>query len=467
MSPASASGSPLSRLGRLHAIYLASAIVNRPPLMPPWSAYFVPVFPYGVVLFLVVVLLINPIFLGTDSMQHYSHVWYLAESLFNEGRFPLHIHLLDSGRAVSLPYAVVPYLLGAVIFPLAREWGVNLLMAVAVVGNVAAAALVRPVMRDPWLMLLFLINPLFIDAVFAFQFAALWHSLFFFLFVWSFERRRYPLAILLLWLSLSTHPVVGGLILAGYGICLLTFDRQKVVPLALVSAPAAIVLLPQVWLGLQVPSARDAPPETIAGAVASATARRSSWIIYPLALTVLAPLVRRHYPAFLGALTAGLALGVVMLSGLVSYPNSPSGYVGIYHQPTYLYEEFFRSPAFQPGAVYRVLEPGEREHGMYRFIQNGAVLANEFFNETLFHRRWTGEEYGCYGAYKGLDFVVVERAYVPQKDRGEEALLKSLESEGHATVVYRDPAGEFAVYDVKGFVAGFERPGSLRECGIG
>ena len=48
---------------------------------------------------------------------------------------------------------------------------------------------------------------------------------------------------------------------------------------------------------------------------------------------------------------------------------------------------------------------------MYRFIQHDAVLSNEFFTESTMQRWWSTEQYGCYAAFKGIDYVVVERVW--------------------------------------------------------
>ena len=91
---------------------------------------------------------------------------------------------------MTFPYALVPWLLGALIWPLFHAWGVTLLMVIAAVGTPVAACFARPVMRDPWVMLLFLLNPFYIDGVLAFQFPFLWSAFFFFLFVIALDRKR-------------------------------------------------------------------------------------------------------------------------------------------------------------------------------------------------------------------------------------------------------------------------------------
>jgi len=103
---------------------------------------------------------------------------------------------------------------------------------------------------------------------------------------------------------------------------------------------------------------------------------------------------------------------------------------------------------------------------MYRFIRHGAVLSNEFFSESTMRLDWTTAQLRCYLAFKGVDYVVVEKAYLRQYHRNEEAVLQSLVAKGLVRVTYVDPAGKFTVYDVRAFAAEQEKPASLGVCGI-
>jgi len=436
----------------------------RPRDVPFWSIYVLPVLGLLGLLFMAVDLLVNPLFLADDSMQSYAHVWYISHQLFDHARLPLHMSLLDSGRAVTFPYGFTPYLAGAVLFRPLGDWAVTLMMAVAVLGAVWAAGLVRPILRDPWFVLLFVMNPFFIDAVYSFQFASLWSALFFFLFVWAFERRRYPLAAALLWLAVSTHPIVGGAAAGVYGLCLLALDRGKVRPLVLLSIPVAVALVPIFWMMLLTPSIRENSLREVVLSVLDVLSRRGVIILSPFAVMPFVPYIRRFFLPFLAILA--LLLGVVLVSVTTPVGYAQGSYYGATHRSSNIYAAFFQSPQFEPGATYRVLEPNEREDGMYRFIRHGAVLSNEFFSESTMRRNWTEPQYGCYVTFKGVRYVVVEKAYLHQFNVNEEKLLQSLSSAGRASVVFTDPAGRFTVYDVRRFAAERPKPESLSECGI-
>ncbi len=437
---------------------------TRPPAMPSWTVYVLPSLGILGLLFMTVDLLINPIFLADDSMHHYAHIWYISQQLFDHARLPLHISLLDSGRAVTFPYGIAPYLAGAVLFRPLGDWAVTLMMAIAAVGTVWAAGLVRPVMRDPWFVLLFVMNPFFIEAVYSFQFTSLWSTLFFFLFVWAFERRRYLLAAALLWLTISSHPIIGGSFVAAYGLCLLVFDRRKVRPLALLSIPVGVALIPSFWMMLLTPSVRENSLRTVVFSVLDVVPRRAMIPLAPFAFTPLLPYFRRLYAPALATMAVLMGIGVMWATTPVS--GVQGSYYGAIHRSTNVYAAFFQSPQFQPGATYRVLEPNEREDGMYRFIRHGAVLSNEFFSESTMRRSWTEPQYGCYVAFKGIQYVSVEKAYASEFTTNEEALLRSLVETGRASVSYVDPAGKFTVYDIRPFASQQQKPGSLKECGL-
>ena len=440
---------------------------NRPQSVPSWATYLLPSLGLLALAFMAVDLLVHRLFLGNDSIHSYAHVWYISEQLFDHAELPLRISLLDSGRAIAFPYAFAPYLISAVLFQLFGDWAVTLMMAVAVVGVVWAAGLARPIVRDPWLLLIFVINPFFIDAVFSFQFASLWSILFFFLFIWAFERRRHLLAASLLWLTVSSHPILGGAVAGVYGMCLLAFDRSKVRPLLVMSIPVGVALVPIYWMMMLTPSVRENSLLTVAVSVLDSLPRRASILLMPFALTLLAPHLRRYYVPSLASVSSLAAVWLLLAAGPVPSVHVVEGsYYGAVHRGGDTYAAFFGSPQFQPGATYRVLEPNEREDGMYRFMRHGAVLSNEFFSESVFRRSWTREQYGCYAAFKGIDYVVVENAYLKRYHVNEKDLIQSLVEAGRAEVHYTDARNRYTVYDLRPFVSQQRGPTSLKQCGL-
>jgi hypothetical protein len=409
-------------------------------------------------------LLTNPVFLAYDSMQSYSHIWFVSDQIFHHASLPLRISLLDGGYAATFPYGFVPFLTGAMLFPVLGNWTVVLMMAFVMLGTIWAAALVRPAIRNPWLLLLFIMNPFYIDAVYAFQFVTLWSIFFFFLFIWSFEHDRRLLAGVLLWLALSTHPVVGAVGLAGYSAAFLLFDRPKVRQLAILFVPVAIALVPIVWMTLLTPAAGENSLKTEILAVLGVIPRRGTILLAPFVLASLKPLVLRYYRVSFASFAAALGLGLMLATSPIAIGDG--SYYGVIHRSSDIYADYFASPQFHPGAIYRVMEPTDRKDGMYRFIQHGAVLANEFFTESIFRNDWTVSQYECFLSYKQVSYVAIERAYIDSDHTNEKDLLDSFASSGLAQVIYADPANRFTVYDVQASNAQTATPTSFDSCGI-
>jgi hypothetical protein len=115
------------------------------------------------------------------------------------------------------------------------------------------------------------------------------------------------------------------------------------------------------------------------------------------------------------------------------------------------YGQFLRSGAFDRSLRYRVLEPNDREDGAYQLIQGGAVLTQEFFDQSQFRRWWnTPEQYACFLGAKRVDVVLLERDYPLKFSQNEDKRLAEFEQQGRARVIFRDPRGRFAAYDVRG-----------------
>jgi len=212
------------------------------------------------------------------------------------------------------------------------------------------------------------------------------------------------------------------------------------------------------------PSIRENSLRTVILSVLDILPRRGTIVLVPFLFTVLAPYISRFYRPSLAFVAGGSAAGVLLATG--PFGVHQGSYYGAVHHSTNIYAGFFQSAQFEPGATYRVLEPNEREDGMYRFIQHGAVLSNEFFSESVFRRNWTEPQYACFTAFKAIDYVVVEKAYLHQFHYNEEGLLRSLVKSGRAELAYADPGGKFNAYDIRRFAAEQPKPASLRECGM-
>jgi len=438
---------------------------DRPLDFGSLPAYALSLLGPALLLFFTLNLLVHRLLLANDSMESYSHVWYLNEQLFDRGSLPFHIALLDSGKAITFPYAFVPYLVGAAFYEVFGDWSVTLLLVVAALGGVWAACLARPVLRNPWFLLLFVLNPFFIDMLYSFQFATAWSLFAFFLFVWTFERQRYLLAAPLLWLAISSHPIMGTFAVLLYVGATAVLYRSRLRQLLLVCLATAPALVPVYWMTLQTPAVGENSAWKILGSVLDTITRRGTMFLLPFVLAAFAVTVRRHYRRTLGAFAVASFAGLAFVTGPVYVGDLNRGdYMGAFRSSHDIYASYFGSPAFEPGATYRVMEPKGREDGMYRFIKHGAVLSNDFFSESLQRRNWQMQQYDCYLAFKRVDYVVVERAYISEYKKDEATLLARFVDHGDAKVAYIDPRGRFTVYNVRDRVEHQQRPASLRDC---
>jgi hypothetical protein len=370
---------------------------------------------------------------------------------------------------MTFPYGLAPYLVGAGLYRLIGDWSVTLLMVTGVLAMVWAAGLARPALRNPWFALIFIANPMFIDALYSFQFASVWSTVFFFLFIWAFERRRLPLAALLCWLTVSSHPLMGSFSIAGYGLYLVLTERPRLLPFLGICALTALPLAPIFWMTLQTPSVGENSHLLLVLGLLDTVVRRGTVTFMPLVLGLpaVATFVRQHYARVMGAVGVLLLLGLGFSLGVVRIADLNRGsYFGATHSSSDIYAGYFASPAFQPGAVYRVMEPTEREDGAYRFIRHGAVLANDFFSESYQRRNWTEAQFACYASAKSLQFDVIETAYTSRYGKNENSLIQELVAQAKAAVVYTDPSGRFIVYDVRPLAAQVQPPRSLSECGL-
>jgi len=90
--------------------------------------YYLPLTVIALLAVMAVTVLQRSLFVTNDSMQHYSHVWWISDQLFHHASLPLHFDLVDSGDATTFPYGFVPYLAAAVLRVPLGDWAVTLLM---------------------------------------------------------------------------------------------------------------------------------------------------------------------------------------------------------------------------------------------------------------------------------------------------------------------------------------------------
>ncbi|MBI2723498.1 MAG: glycosyltransferase family 2 protein [Chloroflexi bacterium] len=444
---------------------------HLPRGVPTWFAYWaLPAFFLAVALGALRILT-RTIYLGDDTINNYMHVWYISQQLFQHGVIPLRFSGLDGGRAFTYPYALVPWSINALVYPLLGDWSVTLFLVLAALATVAGAMLVRPRMRDPWLLALFIANPFFIDAVANGQYAFLWSAAGLFVLAWSTEHRRWPLAAMALWFTVSTHPIEGGI--AAAVLYALMFARHADMrrSLALTSLAVLPLLAPSLYFMARTPAVGENSTSQILWSIAQDLPRRGSVMAAPFALAALAPVIQRRFRTA-GLAFAAAAVPVVLLGGgaLAGLPGlgtfaGRGSYAGFVSAASNEYIPYVQSSDFRAGTVYRVLSPNDREEGAYVLIRHNGVIANELFSESQHRDNWTLERYQCYLAAKRVDRVILQRGFMRQFRTNERSLLESLVASGRARVTFGAPGDPIVVYDVTPFRDGAPPPASIKDCG--
>ena len=407
------------------------------------------------IVFLCGIVLSKTVFLGSDSAHHYAHVWYVSDQLLHHWRLPLHVRYLESGHALAFPYGLVLYLATALPYALLGDRAVTVAMVAGFVFYGYAATRARPALRDPRLLALIYINTFLIEGLVSYQFAFIWAVAFFFMCVEAVDSRRWAAAAVWAVLAVTTHPFVGAAGVAGYTLFAAVRRPRDAVPLFTAMTIAALVVLPYALYARTTPSLGTTRESYLLGTLRYMARFRGAVVLLPLVVSMLAPVLRAFFlPAFaVMALTLGFRIEQKHLNTFGLDNNSHP-----------FYGEFIRSSQFDRELTYRVLEPNDREDGAYQLIKHGAVLAQEFFDQSQFRRWWNSpEQYLCFLGAKGVDVVLLEKDYPLKWNQNENKMLAEFEQQGKATVIYRDPKGRFLAYDVRDA----RRDGAqFAECGL-
>lgn len=416
------------------------------PRVAPMAALAV----FAIAILVALAMLSRPYFVATDSAHSYAHVWYLSHAIYDHGEVPLRMHQLESGDAMMFPYAFIPWMPTALVYPLLGDWGVTFSMVAGAVLLVWAAAWFRPRLRNPMLLALFLLNPFFWSGLLTFQLATFWSFGLLLLAFGLRDRRRLVWSGVALTGSFVAHPMMGP---AGFalGCALLTLEARRPPRDLLIPGFAALsASLPAFVMFVMSPLLGDAPrSEVLLSAVDNM--RRLTMIAAAFALPLMAPWALRYW-APVGAM---LIAGLIVL--LVAWPP-----FGLYERPEPQFGGYLATHPIDHQATYRVLTTSHREDGMIEFLKRGAVLSHEFFTESVQRRSFSSvEAYSCFLGVRGVGHVALSAGFRRQFATNEEDLLRQMSARGEAVVEYSDGA---LVYRVTPVIP----PGASRtaDCGM-
>ncbi len=406
------------------------------------------------------IILSKRFFLGSDSANDYAHIWFISDQIFHHARLPLHIATLESGDAITFPYGIVPWLLTAGPYAIVGDWSVTAMMIIGFVLYGYTATRARPTLRDPRLLSLIYINTFLIEGLVSFQMAFIWATMFFFLFVEAVDHRRWPLASVLAVSAITTHPFAGGAAVAGYAVFAAARRPRELMPLAVAMVAAAIVVAPFALYIHSAPSVQTTKDTDLLGTLRFLARYRGLVIGMPIIVSAFAPAFRALYLVVFAAMA---------LTFLTRIDAKKVNTFGLDRNSHPFYSQFIASPQFDRSLRYRVLEPNDREDGEYQLMKNGAVLAQEFFDQSQFRRWWnTPEQYACFLGAKHVDVVLLERDYPLKFSQNEDKRLAEFEQQGKAKVIFADSGGgvkgpRFKAYDVR---AARQDGASLDQCNL-
>lgn len=395
------------------------------------------------------------IYLGLDSIGHYVSVWFVHLSFANDS-VPVSNPFLQSGDARALPYGLVPYVVSSLFYDDYGDQAVSILMAIVAIAMIALVGFTK-LRRDPILAACFAISLPFVDGLLSFQFVFFWAALFFFLYDWALERNWRLLAGLFMWATIVTHPIIGLQAVAIHVVLFVRRHRDSRGAVLRMCVAAAALAAPVLIYSLGDPSFSEAPKLPLLGKFIWRSAFGLSILFGPFILLRFRRVILRHHRRAQVALVASTALWLLA---------DQSSWVGLIEDTNpSTYESYFHSGYFRPGAIYRVMEPEDKEDGQYYFVQRGAILANSFFTETMFRQSWDSyREYQAFLAEQRIDYVVLDSEYLDDFNTNELNILLQLEERGECRVLFVDPVSRFIVFDVRSplDMADAGSPGSLQ-----
>ncbi len=397
--------------------------------------------------------LTHPIFVTNDSLNNYAHVWYVSDRIYHGHGVPLHIPVLAHGDAYAFPYGFVPWFTAALVRPLFGDWTVTLWLVLGFLGTVAAMWWAFPELRSGWWFALLLIEPMLVESPLLGQLPFLWAAAMLFAAMKCWRRSRFVAAAILCGLSQATHPAVMVPIVAVLVAARLYWEPSRP-KLLLAYAASLVIAAPAIWLTLASPSVGDSSRTTLLGNFFGTVSLRAIVIAAPfigLALQRITSFMSRRartssmpetstsqHPtsnlalgdrppsAVMALLFAGLiALNIV----LIPIRHNQFGWTALTRDDDTSFEAFFSTPAFTPGATYRLLRVGDGKVGMYQMIQHGALLDSEFFPESIDRRSWPdAQQYADFLQKRQVDYVVVFNNYDVRYRTNEHNLLEVLSS---------------------------------------
>jgi hypothetical protein len=382
--------------------------------------------------------------ISSDTLSNYVHVWFVSQHLWHGNGLPFHMPVLAHGSALAFPYAFIPWMVAALLWPLMGEWSVTLVLGAGFVGLVLSTFWSFPELRRGWWTVAVLVNPALVEALLLGQLPFLWAAAMLMLAVGCWRRDRRKLAVVLAGLAQFTHAAV--LVPLTALLVVLRFRAEThrralvvgwLISLA-ISLPAAVLVFASPvaaqnsifytsWIELETVALRSL---VFLVPMALVAAQRSGW--------------RRTTPMVLAGVMVVLQLVTIPFSGMAA------GWSALNRRPSNGVSAFPQTSDFVPGATYRVLAFGDAKYGQYSIVRAGGRIDSEFFPESMYRRSFRDDAaYARFLTRRQIDYVIVDPRY--RKFRtNEQQLLDDMAWGGSSCVdgVTVEPLDTNAAYQV-------------------
>lgn len=397
----------------------------------------------------------HTLYVSHDSVSNYAHVWYVADRLWGAHTVPMHMPLAH-GEAFAFPYAFVPWMTAAVLWPLFGEWAVTLALVFGFIGLCVAMFWAFPELGRGWWAAAALVSPTLVIAPIIGQLPFIWAMAFAFGAIACWRRERFASAALFAALSQATHVVVMFPIFVLVVLARLRWEPQ---PRRLLCwyAVSSIIVIPAAAIVFASPVFGDTAVTTMAWDLTNTVFPRAIILGIPFAVIGLQHVQRHWHHRWSGWLPLG-AFVVAVLANPILAPAFDTNYAwgALRRVPDRTVTVFTDSQAFAPRKTYRVLRAGDGKISMYEVLKAGGTLDSEFFPESFGRRSFSGTAaYSRFLRKREVDVVVIYASYDRRFRKNEHQLLRDLARRGEqgcsrrtvgATVIFRGPA--FRVYAI-------------------
>ncbi|MGI8664223.1 MAG: hypothetical protein ACR2LQ_13600 [Acidimicrobiales bacterium] len=358
--------------------------------------------------------------LSSDTLSNYVHVWFIQDRMWHGHGLPLEMPVLGHGEAYTFPYAFIPWMVAALLWPLLGEYAVGVCLGAGWVFLVAGTFYAFPELKRGWWAAAVLISPALITGVLLGQLPFLWAAGMFLAAIASWRRGRRKSAVALAALAQVTHaavlmPLVGLIV-----VWRLRADPSQRKQLFVAWIVSVIPALPAALLVFVSPVTEETSPLFSLWIEFETLVLRSLFLLVPLALLYLRARGDRRAPMLA---VAGL---VVFQLATIPVTSLRLGWGAITRTPDEASSAMAESVHIDPGKVYRVLAFGDRKWGPYSIVRRGGTLDSELFPESLHWRSFKDEaEYARFLIRRRIDVVLVQSKYHSYKTN-EQALLDAI-----------------------------------------